>query len=240
MKSVDEKAVGHEKTPEERLANLPAHLRLTPEQLARAAADNARALAEANHPFALASPHERARARGVREAEEWGAALAQIEVALANALKSGTDDEVLAAMNARRNALDHLSEAYAAQGRFDLAAAHAPDDARRKELEKLWHAVMRPDDEVCGEECRKKFDDDPTLLTKERVVHEVWSVKHNRVMPVVACHCGEWNARALPAEIGRQRAARSRARTLTEGLKPADAAETLRRARLTTREVFKA
>jgi hypothetical protein len=185
--------LGREPSAAERRRAQPAHLQLTKEQITAALKENARLLAESNSPYVVQSPQERARVRGIREEQDWRVALAELDRALAQQRHSkrrkGLHVQQLQIL--RANAAGHLAEALAAQGRFDEAAEHAPDTTRAAELRTLWHAVMRPDEDVCGADCQEKFSNDPTLLTKERAVQEVFSLKHNKVMPVIACGvCG--------------------------------------------------
>jgi hypothetical protein len=217
-------------------AGVPENFRLTEGQARKALADNARLLRESNSPFLTLSPRERERARGLREAPEWREALERLDAALYSAL--GTPG--YETLRARRDVTaGQLAEAHAATGRFDLAAAVCPDPLRAAELDALWRAVMRDDDEACGDECREAFDADPTLLTRETVLREVYSVKHGREMPAVRCEvCKELNVRPLPAEIGRQRAARKQAAALVAGLSRPEAIAALTRAGLTAEEVF--
>jgi len=102
------------------------------------------------------------------------------------------------------------------------------------------YAVNRPDEDECEEGCDAAFENDPTRLTREDIVAEVYSLRHNRVMPANLCpYCKSLNVRPAAPENLARRAMRARARSLTEGQKPDQAAATLRREGLTSAEVFK-
>lgn len=231
---VEEEEFGHERSEESRRASLPEYLRLSEDQVEAARADNARVLAESNHPFLRQSPQDAQRARAIREEPDWRRTLSLLDFEIA-----AGDDSIDTAMR-RRTAAQTLAENLAAQGRFGEASVVAPLEEQQREYLQLAVAVARPDDEWCGGDCELRFADDPTRLTREDIIAEVFSIPHGRVMPVNRCpFCKMLNVRPASPENLQRRALRARARALTEGQKPDQAAATLRREKLTAADAFK-
>jgi hypothetical protein len=231
---VESEEYGRERSEAERLASLPDFLRLSPEQIEAARRENARLLADSNSPFLIQSPRDTQHARAVREESDWRRTLAMFDFEI----RAGDKSEGTAAR--RRTAAQTLAENLEAQGRFKEAAHFHSDPEQRRWCLRLLYAVHRPDEDECEPECDRAFEIDPTRLTREDIVAEVYSIKHGKVMPVNRCfYCNSLNVRPASSENLRRRAMRARARGLTDGLRPDQAAATLRREKLTTADVFK-
>lgn len=240
-RQLEDEEYGREQTAEARRASLPSFLQFSDEQIEAARLDNARVLAESNHPFLRQSPQDAQRTRAIREESDWRRTLSMLDFEIAAAAASlgvVTSSNPLA--QRRDQVAQTLAENLAAQGRFGEAADVAAHEDQQREYLELAAAVQRPDDEWCGPECEAFFANDPTRLTREDIVAEVFSIKHGRVLPAVKCHyCHSLNVKPAPAEHLRLRGMRARARALTEGMTPARAAETLQREKITAKDIFK-
>lgn len=230
----EENEYGREKTAAARLASLPEFLRLTPEQIEAARATNARLLEESNSPYVKLAPQEQQRVRAIREEADWRRTLQSLDFAIAAGDKSADT------AGRRHTVAQTMGENLAAQGRFYEAATVTPDEGQKLEYLALHEAVMCPDEDWCTEECDQAFANDPSRLTREDIIGEVFSIAHGKVMPVNRCpYCKRLNIRPASAKNLERRGVRARARALTEGQTPDRAAETLTRAKLTSGEVFK-
>lgn len=249
----DEDQIGKRKSDEDRQSSLPAHLReRTDEQRAQDAENQAKWAASVASPFVQGSPADAERARASRLEHDWRDSLVGIRGEMAAATddagdaKSPRDSARLEGLNnAYRNASRQLAEALAVQGRFDEAAYYA-HEGKAEDLENEYGAIAaaigKSDEERCGADCDLTFAADPTRLTQDDIVAEVFSPKHNAVVPVMRCNiCGDLNARPF-TEADRphlkRREMRKQALELTKGQSPREAAETLRRADLTTQKAF--
>ena len=98
-----------------------------------------------------------------------------------------------------------FAEHCAVIGRYDLAAFHST--TQKDEYEKIWQALFLPDDEWCEHVAKHKF-----------VRANIFSVKHGKEMPLLACNiCGTYNVADLPEEIEAARAKRSTVREAAAG-----------------------
>jgi len=117
-----------------------------------------------------------------------------------------------------------LAESYALLGRYDKAIEIEHDENRRAEYAAIWNAVWREDEEWCP--CEHFKGAVPT--SKQFVREMIWSLKHNKEMPLLRCvGCGTMNVAEMPQHLQAQRAARSKALSLTEGLNRQHAQRTL-------------
>jgi len=106
-------------------------------------------------------------------------------------------------------AYEQLAESLAEQGRYKQAIEVCPDGERKNYYEQIVTAIERPDGEECAceDDIRSDLAAHTLRLPRHHVSEWIWSVKHNREMPLVRCGvCGHLNARPLPkhlAQIGR-------------------------------------
>jgi hypothetical protein len=220
---------------------LPAALRVTEEMLPAIEAAQRELAARINSPFARLSPQEQERAQAARLVTELTEQLKHVEHRLGRVFtRAGAEnfDELRATQGALWK---RLAEAHASTGRFDEAARYETDRTLKAEYLRTWRAVWRDDAHACS--CpphrgsgRNANLEVPTVYVKR----DVWSVRHGRVVPLVACSkCRCLNVQPLPPALAEQRAARARAHELAAGLSPAEAAARLRAAGHTTETLSK-
>lgn len=117
--------------------------------------------------------------------------------------------------------LRELAEAYAATGRFDMAAEFAglvKDKDLRDRYEALWQAVWREDAEWCACDASRQFASE-----------EIYSIKHSEVRPVLKCgQCGEVNVAEMPERLVQARKTRAAHRERFSGMHPQEVKEALR------------
>ena len=195
---------------------LPTELQVTPEMLEDIAQQQKIWRARAQLPYASLSPQEMARNRSLTLVPEILESLAQV-----------TDPETIKVLKQR------LAEAYATQGRYDLAAETTPDNGQRAEYAAIWAAVMRDDSEWCT--CPKVG-----RVTQTFVKQEIWDVRTGKVMPLLKCNtCGGMNVRPLtPALVEQQRMGQLAAK-LARGKSPQEARRILTERGLTTEALSK-
>jgi hypothetical protein len=234
---IDNAVAKLQKTDAARRANIPKHLRLTPEILAEST-DNQQAWAEAaNSPFAGLSPAMADYARSGRLIEEWSQSRNQVMGKMIMASK----EESEALNNAYNNSSRNLAEAYAMAGLFAEAAGVHPDEATRAEYLAIAEAVARDDDDSCTEKCQPIYDLNPTTLGHhESEVRHVWSVKHKSIMTLFRCNvCGGLNVKPAPAAVTAAKQRRAQALEITKGMSPAQARAALTKAELTSATAFR-
>lgn len=213
------------------------HLKLTTERLAESAKNQAE---WNNSPHITVSPQMAHVQRARREAIEWLQAGRAVELELH---RPNTTKAERKNLNVRFNHLmTLLAEALATCGNYAEALMVLPKHRvdLRREMEAVYKAIERPDDERCDEECEKAFTANPTVVTRERVHKYVFSVRHGAIIPVIACtSCGALNARPADGALAKQMEARARAVELTKGESPKEAKRILTEARLTSEHVLK-
>lgn len=212
------------------------HLQLTAERLAESAQNQAD---WNNSPHLTISPGMAHVHKARREALEWLQAARSVELELHQDHTKQERKEIQSRYN---HLLTLLAEALATCGNYGEALMVLPKHRvdLRCEFERIYGAIERPDDERCGEECKRKFDADPTKVTQESVEKYVFSIKHGRLVPVIRCSsCGEVNARLAEGDLAKQIEARSRAVELTKGKRPEDVPRILTEAGLTSKQIFK-
>jgi hypothetical protein len=99
-----------------------------------------------------------------------------------------------------------LAEALAAQGHFSDAATLHPQSEQAKRYQAIASAIERDDTEPpCPCPADNRTDEAsgrPILLPTENITEMVFSLRHNRLMPVVQClHCGDMNVKPAPAHL---------------------------------------
>lgn len=203
------------------------HRELSPEKLSESAQDQEQWAGKAESPFVQESPQLAALVRARREVPDWRQSVAAIKADLRKHLTAEQ-------RNFLKERLAHfegvLAETLAVAGEYEEAATIHPNLDMRKEYRQIVKAINKPDDVVC--KCKKT---DPTIKTDESVVRQVWSSKRNQMMPLIRCnHCDSWNVKPETAELSRLSGLRRRAEQSTEGQAPADARQTLERAKHTT------
>ncbi len=204
--------------------SLPETLDLnkSPELLAKTLEWQKELSIRANSPFARLSPQEHARAQALRMIPDLENSLKSVRGEIAKStLVNGNDSPSLRdAYEAEHVLQARLAEAHAQTGRYDLAASIDPRPAHRDEWQSIMEAVVRDDDETC--KCAPG---------REVVELEIFSVKHNRVMPLIKCSgCGKRTVKVIPRELALQRAHRAKARELVGNAIPGDAGAILRKA----------
>jgi hypothetical protein len=206
---------------------LPEALRLTPEKLAEAEAEQ-RALARTSpSPYANLSPAQSESARAARVIPELEAALKGVEKKLGRVFTAGGAESFGELQEAQKVTWRQLAEAHATLGRFDLAAHYEYDRAECARYLRYWRAVMRDDEHFCPCIPSLTSERDVTFPT-HYVKQDVFSVKHGREMHLIACaSCRFLNVTHLPPHLAEQRRHRAAARQLAEGLSPSEAARIL-------------
>ena len=216
-----------------------AHLNLTPEILQQALLEQQSR--EAASPHVLLSPSMAHVEKARREAVDWLEAARAVEAELHN-------DHTKAERKELRQRFNHLmkllAESLATMGNYEEALMVLPQQevALRKEYKQTLRAINRDDSERCGQKCEDAFQADPTTVTRERVVKNVFSKKHGRLMPMITCNapgCEDFNVRAADGELAKQIEVRARAIDLTKGDSPERAREKLRQAGLTSEKVLR-
>jgi hypothetical protein len=103
---------------------------------------------------------------------------------------------------------DALAEALAMQGRFVEAADIAEREDLKNVLAEKAEAILK-DDANC--ECPNHTEDSGFHIPNQYVESYAISHKHDgKIMPLIRCRvCGDLNARAMPAHLAEQRAARA-------------------------------
>lgn len=225
-------------TSEERW-ELPEPLRVTPEMLAEIDRADREALARGQSPFLALSPQERERARAIQIAAEYEQALEHLDSLIKQGAKrkwptGRQKKELAAAREARPAVAAQLAEAYAASGRFDLAAEAHPDRKQKADYLRVWRAVFRDDAHWC--DCPKPLSGGTHTFVRQ----DIFSVKHDRFMPLLRCsNCKCLNVAPMPKEIVEQRAHRATAAQLVRGMKPDDAKRELIRRGHVAKELLK-
>lgn len=212
------------------------HLQLTVEKLQESAKNQAE---WNNSPHLSLSPAMAQVHQARREALEWLQAARPVELELHQNHTKAERKPILGRYN---HLLTLLAEALAVCGNYEEALLVLPKHRvdLRREFEKVYRAIERPDDERCGEECKRAFEADPTKLTAESVERYVFSVKHGRLLPMVRCtSCGDLNVRVADGDLAKQIQARSRATELTKGKRAEDVPRILTEAGLTSKQIFK-
>jgi hypothetical protein len=99
-----------------------------------------------------------------------------------------------------------LADALAMEGQYAEAAALHPKPEHAARFRKIAHAIDRPDDEpTCH--CTGEAQTDPGtgethVITGEHISEMVFSPKHGRMMPLVACaRCGGMNVKPAPQHL---------------------------------------
>jgi hypothetical protein len=217
---------------------LPAALRVTPENLADVEAWQREIARRVNSPFTSLSPLEHEIARARQLIEDHKLTLRGLDVIIK---RGGTRGKHLrrlkAAQEARPIVAAQLAEAYASAGRFDLAAEHDP--AQRELYLKIWQAVWSDDEDLCECEAHRGQGKNASFeVTQRFVLKDIFSLKHRQIVSLIKCAgCAHLNARPATPDILAQRAHRARARAIVAGMTPDDAARELR-ARNHTAEVL--
>lgn len=104
-----------------------------------------------------------------------------------------------------------LAEAYAALGRYDLAASTSKLHA--KHYKAIWDAVFRDDADWCKHPPKHRF-----------VKENIFSVRHGREVALLKCNaCGMLNAADTPDDLSAQSAYHRQFRGATKGMTIADA-----------------
>lgn len=100
-----------------------------------------------------------------------------------------------------------LGDAVADQGRLEEAFEVTSSDERAAHYKRTLEAVMKDDDTDCN--CKPEDGQD-----KHIVVDEIFSIKHNRIVPLVACCSGKHlNAGKVPEEIQKVQAVARESKT---------------------------
>jgi hypothetical protein len=182
------------------MANLPEFLRITDAQ--REVSDRIQAqVQQAMRGRVQASRQEARLIRGLQGEES---ARATLEVLFSERRRKGRAEAIKAQ-------LARLADSYADQGRYAEAADTHPDTKRAKQYREIHDAIERPDDEGCN--CQSEDARDPTSgktlrIPLENAIEEVFSHKHNRIMPLIRCNkCGKLNVKPLPEVLARRTAA---------------------------------
>lgn len=104
------------------------------------------------------------------------------------------------------NALkSRMAESYAVLGQYDEAIKLEKDKIKRREYLEVLEAINRDDDDFCT--CENQKGD--IELTNQYVKKEIFSPKHNKLMPVVTCRsCGHSNVTYTPKDLTKLRQAR--------------------------------
>lgn len=101
----------------------------------------------------------------------------------------------------------------AKQGRFEEAAEAAADEALRERYVKTAEAINRDDSERCPCPPQKasvngvEYD-----VPRDNNLGDVYSPAHGKVVALMVCPCGFWNARPLDGVHAAARAARAESR----------------------------
>lgn len=212
------------------------HLQLTAEKLAESAQNQAE---WNNSPHVSLSPAMAQVHKARREALEWLQAGRVVELELHQPHTKQERKEIKARFN---HLMTLLAEALAVCGNYDEALMVLPRHRvdLRREFERVRGAIDRPDDERCGEGCKRAFDADPTKVTAESVEKYVFDPRTQRMTPMIRCSsCGEVNVRMADGALAKQIEVRARAVELTKGKKPDEAKRILSEAKLTSEQVFK-
>ncbi len=101
----------------------------------------------------------------------------------------------------------------AKQGRYEEAAEVAADEALRTRYTKTAEAIGRDDSERC--ECPPQKASAGGVeydVPRDSNLGDVYSRRHGRVVALMACPCGFWNARPLDGVHAQARAARAESR----------------------------
>lgn len=213
-----------------------AHLRLTDAKIAESLQEQAaRALVS---PHVSVSPQMVAVYQARRDAVTWLEGLRQVEQEL-HARHTKAERKTLV------QRLNHfakmLAEALATCGSYEEALMVLPraEVRLKKEYEAIRRAIEKPDHLRCGKDCAAAFQQNPSLVTRERIHAFVYSKRHGKVMPAVKCGaCGDLNVRALDGALARRHAARKQADKLIAGMEPDRARQTLIDAGLTAERIL--
>lgn len=208
--------------------HLPANLDVTKsEKAALLSAELRKQLApRAVSPFARQSPQEFERTRARDRISHIYDDLRRVEAEL----KTSRGRNAVRELNEARIALAHrLAENLATIGGYTLAAQVEPDPEQKKEYADIVSALVLDD----GYRCR-------CAPGKVYVKRYIWSDKHKREMPLLACTgCGLLNVSSLPADLLKQREARQTARALVGQRPPDEARKILIQSKHTTKDLIK-
>jgi hypothetical protein len=213
------------------------HLDLTPERVEASIREQAR-LAESS-PYISVSPQMAQVLHARRVAVDWLEGLKQTELELHQRHTKAERKDLQRLFNHYSKL---LAEALATMGEFEQALTVLPKNevALRKEFQAMHRAVWLDDDARCGEKCAKAIEMNPNLVTAERVHKYVFSKKHGKILPAIACgHCGAFNVRPPDGQLLARMTARQRADDLIKDKSPNDAVATLRANKLTAEHVLK-
>jgi hypothetical protein len=210
---------------------LPTRLRITPEKQEIIAQEQELWRRQANSPFASKTPFDMERANAAVAVRDLTQNIKDVRRELRKADKKGKSDwqQTLTALKNR------LAESYAVLGRYDKAARLTSNKQQRREWMDILDAIKRKDGEWC--ECGSQLGD--LEVSNIYVKQDIYSHKHNRLMPLLACrNCGFMNVKDAPEEVVSLRNARARAVILARDRTPVEAREILTRNRHTTREIL--
>ncbi len=144
-----------------------------------------------NAPFTTNTPLERARSKAFITLET----LAKVQ-----AVQELEPDQV-----------EIMAEAFAAIGRYDMAAETSQKNAEL--YEQYWNAVWLDDADWCSHADQHKY-----------VKEQVFSVKEGKEMPLLACNiCHVLNVLDIPESLQKQRDLRAKVRSETKGMSMDDA-----------------
>lgn len=227
-------------TPIEEQYKFPDRLRLAdnPTRLAEADERQRELARKVQSPHASLTPEERERERAARLVTEHkaNAELLQSLIATYGAQtrpQRRQRRELAAAREALPAVLRQLAEAYAACGKFFLAAEVEPDRKQRAWYLRVHRAIWREDGHWCS--CP------PTTAghTRAFVKQDIYSIRHERVMPLMKCAgCNCLNVAPLKPELAAQRAHRREAAALVAGMLPEDGKKVLIQRKHTTRDLL--
>ena len=193
---------------------LPKWLVLTPERIAVIKEQQQLLRAEAESRGRL-SPQARRLQLGLAHETSARAEVEMLEAELAEKRTSNRKGKSARLHIARAR----LAEALAHQGRYNEACDYAAGDQRAEYFE-LWAAVWSDDHETCP--CEPAIHEG-LALTHDHVSQEVFSVRHNKLLPAIKCnHCGFLNVRPLTHELQQLQKLRQRSLALIHGRTPED------------------
>lgn len=178
-------------------AELPAEL-LSEERLAASAIEQKRLAEVVNSPFSNKTPQDIQRFNA-------GIIIAETEKML----------EAIPLADMHEVARNIYAEALVTTGEFAKAAEAAASPEHAEFYKAIVEAIKKDDGERC--ECQ------PDKVGEKYVNHqfveaEIWSVFHNRQMPIIKCNkCGHRNVKSLPQAIAKERELRAKVKAYTAG-----------------------
>ncbi|HZG53834.1 MAG TPA: hypothetical protein VEZ40_17150 [Pyrinomonadaceae bacterium] len=219
----------------------PKHRLDSAEKLAAADLEQIELSRRTQSPFAQLSAEERERAAAVRLVAEHKATVELLRGMIkAHEARPGDEPKLLrhrrelkAAREALPLVLSQLAEAYATTGYFETAAHYEPDRAKKAFYLRVWRAMWREDGHWC--ECPNT----PTGLPHTFVVNDIYSIRHQRMMPLMKCkRCKCLNVAPLRPELVAQRAHRRTAHGMAAGKSPEEAKALLASHKHTTKDLL--